>query len=548
MRPLHDRQDEGLPQSPNDDSSTAIASVNLQEPFRQVIQQALQRRQDKGTMRRLHQQKEQTQENDIDGISAISTKRNSTRRKRLQRIDFSSNDYLGLAHSEGQYHAVEARYKQAVARLQQNDTLDATAPPLTGSTGSRLLSGDSRAVHELEDSLKSMHNCSAALICNSGYDANLSLLSTLPCQIVLYDELVHNSIHMGLRLWQTQQQQQQPASKQEGGGESSPPKWSQSFHHNSVSDLRAKLERIRQQEEEDGNKQQPRTTTIIIVVESVYSMDGDVAPLAEFLEVAQEYQTMMVVDEAHGLGVFGRSAPSIKATTTTTQRKEVPIRGTGVLAALNLERHPALLASVFTFGKAAGCHGAVLCATHDTKLKEYWINFAYPLIYSTALPLHSLVTIQVAYETMTTTESRNVSLQEQLQDKITMFRSLLIPILEDQEQEGAQSSLLPKKKSQSQPPAKERLVWLQPSNSPIQALRIAGGATACTSFCQRVARQSQGHIQLFPIKAPTVPAGQERIRIVLHVHNTTAQIQWLVQVLQTAIRQEYQQRQQRSKL
>ena len=89
------------------------------------------------TLRRLPQQQNQALDDGNEEDSTITSKRNSTRRKRRSRIDFSSNDYLGLAHSEGQYHAVQARYKQAVANLQQDDNLAGTAPSLTGSTGSR---------------------------------------------------------------------------------------------------------------------------------------------------------------------------------------------------------------------------------------------------------------------------------------------------------------------------------------------------------------------------------------------------------------------------
>jgi 8-amino-7-oxononanoate synthase len=394
-------------------------------------------------------------------------------------VDFSSNDYLGLAHSTTQHKLVQRTYNDLFAERPHDET---EAPYATravlGATGSRLLSGDSGMFHDLESKLALLHRREAALLCNSGYDANLTMVSCLPCRIIVYDEYIHNSLHMGIRLWQQQSLTNSAADQQ-----STLRKQTFSFRHNNVEDLRSVLDSIVQDAPE-----------IVILAESVYSMDGDVAPLHSLLDVALECNASVVVDEAHGLGVVG-------------------FRGLGVLSKEHqtLNSHPALLASIYTFGKAAGCHGAVICGS--TTLKSYLLNFGYPVIYSTSLPMHSLVSIDCAYDTMAST--RGDSLRTHLFQLVQVFRSLLLSALN---LHGASRTDLA----------------LSPSTSPIQALLIPGNAT-CAAICDTVHQLSRQQLRLYPIKSPTVPVGQERIRIVLHSHNCTSEVQWLVQLLTQAL-------------
>ena len=178
-------------------------------------------------------------------------------------IDFSSNDYLGLAHDPKQHTKVEETYQN----LQDKKLL--------GSTGSRLLTGDSEYAHTLEKRLAKWHRRPAALLCNSGYDANLSVLSSVTLDtIVIMDELSHNSLQTGVKL-----------SKKCDVN---------TFRHNDVSDLQRLLEHFH-----------AKSKPILVVVESVYSMDGDIAPLREILDLSSKFQACVIVDEAHGLGVFG---------------------------------------------------------------------------------------------------------------------------------------------------------------------------------------------------------------------------------------------------
>merc|ERR1719336_1798787 len=197
--------------------------------------------------------------------------------------------------------------------------------------------------------LADFHNAEAALIFNSGFDLNLGLYASVPQtgDIVIFDELVHSSIHEGIKLSR--------AAK------------AISFRHNDADDLRRALgDAVRGPEGSGGN--------LILAVESVYSMDGHCAPLDEFCDLADEFGAAVIVDEAHGTGVFGAA-------------------GAGWAAELGVERR--IFCRVHTFGKALGIHGAVVVGPHV--LREYLINYAKPLVYSTSLPAHSLISIRCAY-------------------------------------------------------------------------------------------------------------------------------------------------------
>jgi 8-amino-7-oxononanoate synthase len=236
-------------------------------------------------------------------------------------VDFCSNDYLGLSkiHTD----------QLPVPRLSH------------GSTGSRLLAGNYALIEETEQFIAAFHGAEAGLIFNSGYDANLGLLSAVPQKgdTILYDYLSHASIRDGIRLSFAQ---------------------AFSFLHNDLADLKKKL--------------MAATGTIFVVTESVFSMDGDKALLPEIVELCRQYQAQLIVDEAHATGVVG-------------------LRGEGLVQHLGLERD--CFARIHTFGKAVGAHGAVVLGTK--RLRDYLINFSRPFIYSTALPANTIESVQQAY-------------------------------------------------------------------------------------------------------------------------------------------------------
>ena len=224
-------------------------------------------------------------------------------------VDFYSNDYLGVAK------------------------LSFETEGLFGSTGSRLISGNSQRTEEIETELAAFFHQSSALLFNSGYDANLGLFSSVPLKgdTVIYDVLVHASIRDGIRMSLAN---------------------SHSFAHNDIDNLRDKLSRAK--------------GTVYVAVESVYSMDGDQAPLKEILAVCEEEGAFLIVDEAHSGGVLGDN-------------------GEGLTTECGIDDR--VFAKIITFGKAFGSHGAVVLGSDD--LKTYLINFARSLIYTTALSPHS---------------------------------------------------------------------------------------------------------------------------------------------------------------
>jgi len=507
-----------------------IASATTRAIVEDRMRRALRRRGERGTLRGLRyddldDENEDRAATDAAGGGATT----STARP----IDFSSNDYLGLARDLGQAELVRRRFAQEQAEAEGRGE----SPPSLGATGSRLLSGDSPAFRRLERYLGRIHSGGGggdkfALLCNSGYDANLTVVSSLPCDIILYDEYAHNSLHMGMRLW---------LSSTTRGGEGVAERLIRSFSHNSVEDLTSQLQQLQRHglgrrqrqhlsptdsEYDVGNDDRGDDAVVVVLIESVYSMDGDVAPVREMLDACARYGAAMVVDEAHGLGVYGRRNSSLSSLTTTRshrqqQRMSHLPGGTGVLAWEGAENHPALLYAVYTFGKAAGCHGAVVVCG-STTTRRYLVNYGYPFVYSTALPFHSLVTIRCAYDTMT--GHRGAALRDRLRRLVGAFRSRMDWILALGRMRKCEENC--------------QSVYLLPSTSPIQALVVPGNGP-CTEFCRlllsKSGRGNLGPIQLYPIKSPTVPPGRERVRIILHAHNTPEEVDLLVRLIDATL-------------
>ncbi|SOD95819.1 aminotransferase class I/II-fold pyridoxal phosphate-dependent enzyme [Spirosoma fluviale] len=355
-------------------------------------------------------------------------------------VDFCSNDYLGFARS--------AELKQAIQQATvQHKTMR------TGATGSRLLAGQTALAHAVEQELATFYGTESALIFNSGYDANIGLLACLPRKgdTLLTDELIHASMIDGARLSYATRQR---------------------FRHNDLADLRNRLEEA----------SRLSSGQVFVAVESVYSMDGDMAPLRELADLCDEYGAALLVDEAHATGVYGSANGK---------------NGEGLVAALGLEDR--VLARVHTFGKALGVHGAAVVG--PAVLRNYLINFARPFIYTTALPPHSLLAIRCAHEQL----RAGSSALQQLHQQLDYFRKQVAGKLP-----GSQWST---------------------GQSPIQCLIIPGNDRA-----RRVAAAAQAiGLDVRAILSPTVPAGQERLRLCIHAFNTTDEIDRLLSVLHRAL-------------
>lgn len=270
-------------------------------------------------------------------------------------IDFSSNDYLGLSRSNELHDIIAAEYELVMKSGEFR---------WNGSGGSRLLNGDSAVAHLTEKFLADFFRSESALIFNSGYTANVALMSALPSRTstVLYDEKIHASIRDGIRM---------------NGCRA----WS--FRHNDLKHLEELLSKA--------------TNEIWVVVESVYSMDGDSPDALALTDLCERYNAALIVDEAHSGGVYGD-------------------QGKGWCVENGIENR--VFARLFTFGKAYGVHGAAVCGSET--LRKYLVNFARPFIYSTALPVRDVIAIREAVKFA----SRSVNEKLKLKSLIGYFRSL----------------------------------------------------------------------------------------------------------------------------
>ncbi len=271
-------------------------------------------------------------------------------------IDFYSNDYLGFARN-----SVIA--DQANALLAQFTTHNSNSALINGSSGSRLLSGNSKLAEETEQMLAQFHDAEAALIFNSGYDANVGVLSSLPYKnaTIFYDELVHASMHDGIRMSKANRV---------------------SFQHNNLIELEERLRCA------SGLK--------FIAIEALYSMDGDESPLNEVVRLAKKYDAAIILDEAHSNGIIGTM---------------------GGGKAQHEQLHKAVFIRIHTFGKAIGAHGAVVLCNRATK--DFMLNYSRSFIYTTALPPHALATIRGAYDYLPNAQKE----RNQLAKNIALFKS-----------------------------------------------------------------------------------------------------------------------------
>jgi 8-amino-7-oxononanoate synthase len=338
------------------------------------------------------------------------------------KIDFCSNDYLGIVHNNLLNNKIERDLK-------------------TGSAGSRLLAGNYSLIEETEKEIAVFHEAEAALIFNSGYDTNIGVLSSVPQKgdIIIYDQLCHASIRDGIRLSFAQ---------------------NFSFAHNDMSDLEKKLKSI--SISNDNN--------IFIVTESVFSMDGDLCPLEELISSSKKFNAHLIIDEAHAIGVIGQN-------------------GEGLIQHKNVQGE--IFCRIYTFGKACGCHGAVVVGSQT--LKDYLINFARSFIYTTALPEHAAAAIKASYNTFPSLKNE----REKLYELIQFFQHAEIKF------EKLQSS------------------------TAIQIVLIPGNDEV-----KNIAAKLQEHnLDVRPILYPTVSLDKERLRIVLHAFNTMTEVEQLIKIL-----------------
>jgi len=322
-------------------------------------------------------------------------------------VDLSSNDYLGLA-----------AHPLLIARMR-----DAIAAEGCGSTGSRLLRGERTAFHDVERRFARFKGTEGALYFSTGYAANLSVLSTFPeaTDVIFSDELNHASLIDGMRLSRARRVV---------------------FPHN---DWR-ELERLIASE--------AGKTLKFVVTESLFSMDGDEAPLVEYARICREHRAALIVDEAHATGIYGA-------------------RGTGLIEEHGVANE--MFLSIHPCGKAIGVSGAFICG--DARAIDYLVQRARPFIFSTAPPPALASALDAALEIIESEPQR----RRMLLDKAGFLRRLLA----------------------------ERDIEVTAGRSQILSV-IIGENEAAVHVAAELQREG---FDVRAIRPPTVPPGTARLRI-----------------------------------
>ncbi|MGQ0455788.1 MAG: 8-amino-7-oxononanoate synthase [Hyphomicrobium sp.] len=342
-------------------------------------------------------------------------------------LDFASNDYLALAESDDLKAA-------AMAALQRGAPI--------GAGGSRLLRGNHPEHEALESEAAAFFKAPSALFFGGGFVANTAVFSTLPSRgdLIVYDELIHASAHDGMRLSKAERR---------------------AARHNDPQSFKDTIESWRA----SGGAGRPW-----IAIESLYSMDGDRAPLDELAQIADRHDAMLVVDEAHATGVFGPD-------------------GRGLAA--HFEGAPNVI-TVHTCGKALGVMGAMVLGPRT--IHDYLINRARPFIYATAPSPLVAATVRAA-----------LAIAQRQPDR----RERLHHLIAFKDQELA---------------ARTRFA---PSGSQIQPI-IIGADEAAVALAKTV--QARGY-DIRAIRPPTVPEGTSRLRLTITLHSDESAIRDVIGLL-----------------
>ncbi len=333
--------------------------------------------------------------------------------------DFASNDYLALAGSDCLRAAARAALDRGVG---------------LGAGGSRLLRGNDPEHQALEAEAAIFFNAERALFMGGGFAANQAIFASLPMpgDLLLYDALIHASAHDGMRLGRAD---------------------SQFFAHNDVTDAGAKIR---------GWRARGGMGRVWLAIESLYSMGGDFAPLADFAALAADVDAVLVVDEAHATGLYGGS-------------------GRGLTEAMG---HVPDLLTLHTCGKALGVVGALVCGAGV--LIDTLINKARGFIYATAPSPLNAALVRAALRELDTTPQRRLAALAQVDHAhqqaqrcgLTGFTSQIMPVLLGSDQ---------------------------------RVMQIAGTL------------QARGY-DIRGIRPPTVPRGTARLRISITLNTSAATI------------------------
>jgi glycine C-acetyltransferase len=322
-------------------------------------------------------------------------------------LNFSSNNYLGLAD----HPALKKAAQEAIERYG------------CGSAASRLISGDMALFDELEEKIAQLKGAEAALVFNSGYQANTGIIPVLAGQgdVIFSDALNHASIIDGCRLARAE---------------------TVVYPHCDVAFLEKAL------------KDAPARGRKLVVTETIFSMDGDEAPLGAIVEVAERHGAMIMIDEAHATGVFGPNGAGVAAQCGVAERVTIQMG---------------------TLGKALGGFGAY--AACRKSLRDLLINRCRSFIYTTALPPPVLAAASAAVDLLYSDPQRRLALWHNIRALREGLRALGFSIGD------SESQILP---------------------------LVIGDAEKCMAFSERLLEKG---VFVQGIRPPTVPEGTSRLRV-----------------------------------
>ena len=353
-------------------------------------------------------------------------------------LNFSSNDYLGLA---GHFNL-----REAAAR--------ATVEFGAGSGASRLICGSLTVHHQLEEALAAFKGTEAALAFSSGYAAAVGAITALlgKGDILIMDKLVHACVVDAARL---------------SGAKL------RVFRHNDLNDLEAKLKWAVNVERSTSDVQRSKPR-VLVVTESVFSMDGELAPLREIVELKEKHGAWLMLDEAHATGLFGQKRRGLAEAYELADRVEIQMG---------------------TLGKALGAAGGYICGSRS--LIELLVNRARSFIFSTAPVPAQAAAARAAIEVIQTTEGE--TLRQRLWQRVDQVKNAVI-----------------------------NAGWtIPPVKSPILPLHVGDEARAVATA---TALREQG-LLIPAIRFPTVARGEARLRLTVSAAHSVEEITALATAL-----------------
>lgn len=423
-----------------------------------ALQQELQQDLDDLTAHAVH--RTVTTYTPINGARAIANGRTY--------LMMTTNNYLGLAQSQALRDAATKAVKTYG----------------TGSGGSRLLSGSFPLFQELEQALAQLKHTEAALVFNTGYMTNVGVISALvgAGDHVISDELNHASIIDGCRLSRAQ---------------------IHIYKHNDVASLIEVMNTL------------PPTRRRLIITDGVFSMDGDIAPLPDLLDIAHQYNAWLAVDDAHATGVIGN--------------------GRGTAHHFGIESDPSLI-QIGTLSKALGSEGGFVCASR--LVIDYLINKARSFIFSTALSPADIGAALAAVQELLNDGTPVKRLQHAIQTMTNALAEAGVIVPGKTEAMNSAPSLVtttsPIVGTDTVPP---QVVPKAQNYMPTPIFPIIVGS-AERAIAVANAMKEHGII-LSAIRPPTVPKGESRLRLTVTADHSEADIRYVAQTLKTVLIQTF---------